>query len=224
MSYRTLVRRIRAGRVVRVWHGVYALTQPEVLQRLAALDLVTGRSIVACMNTAAYLYGCDTEADSRVHILDPGVRMRPSADLMVHQRIGAPLQEDSWSAGNRAGVDGRRSRAHTTSTPCAGRSRRRANSEQCCTSTDLRAAIDEQKGRRGIVKVRELMSMRTAGLSRPWKARRGWCSSMADCRCRNCSSRSSTAAENFGGSISRGRRRWWPPNTRAWSGTPVLRR
>jgi len=157
MSYRTLVRRIRAGRVVRVWHGVYALTQPDVLQRLAALDLMTGRSIVACMNTAAHLYGFDTEADRRVHILDPGVRMRPSAELMVHQRIGAPLKSihgrlataPAWTAVEVARTLGR---------PRALGMLDAALFTQWATSADLREAIDEQKGRRGIVKVRELIA------------------------------------------------------------------
>jgi hypothetical protein len=155
MSYRTLVRHIRAGRMVRVWHGVYALSQPDVLQRLAALDLVTGRAIVACMNTAAYLYGFDTETGSRVHILDPGVRMRPSAELMVHQRIGAPLKK----------IDGRLATAPAWTAVEIARTIRRPRAlaildaalhTQSCTSAELSAAVAEQKGRRGIVKVREL--------------------------------------------------------------------
>lgn len=156
MSYRTLARRIRAGEIVRVWHGVYALSQPDLLQRLAALDLVTGRTIVACMNTTAHLWGFDTEGDRRVHILDPGVRMRPSAELMVHQRIGAPLGR----------IKGRLATAPAWTAVEIARTLRRPRAlaeldaalfRQCCTPAELRAVIDEQKGRRGIVKVRELM-------------------------------------------------------------------
>ena len=77
---------------MRVWHGVYALRAPDISGRLAALDLIAGKPIVACMNTAAALYGFDTEPDDSIHIIDPGVRMRPSPELMVHQRIGAPLK------------------------------------------------------------------------------------------------------------------------------------
>src|SRR4029077_12238945 len=83
---------IKAGRLIRVCHGVYALDEPDIVGKLAAFDLVAGQPIVACMGTAAALYGFDTENTSRVHILDPGVRMRPSRSLMVHQRIGAPLR------------------------------------------------------------------------------------------------------------------------------------
>jgi len=65
-------------------HGVEA--------KLAALDMASGARVVACMQTAAEMYGFDTEPDDRLHIVDPGTRMRPSPELMVHQRVGAPLK------------------------------------------------------------------------------------------------------------------------------------
>lgn len=157
MTYRTLARRVRDGTIVRVWHGVYALQPPGPVDRLAALDLITGRRIVACMHTAAEMYGFDTEPDDRVHILDPGVRMRPSAELMVHQRIGAPLKV----------IDGRLVTAPGWAAIEIARTLRRprilavldaALHAQACAVTDLCAAIDEQKGRRGIVNVRELVA------------------------------------------------------------------
>ncbi len=93
MTYRTLARRVRAGEIVRLWHGVYSWGPPDTTRRLRALDLVSGVPIVGCLGTAAQFYGFDTENTVRTHILDPGVRMRPSPDLMVHQRIGAPLKK-----------------------------------------------------------------------------------------------------------------------------------
>lgn len=156
MSYRTLARRIRDGKVIRVWHGVYGQHLPSTIDRLAALDLVSGESIVACMNTAAELLGFNTEDDSRIHILDPGVRMRPSSELMVHQRIGAPLKR----------VHGRLATAPAWTAVELARTLRRPRAlavldaalfNQCCKPPDLCKAIDEQKGRRGIVKVREVV-------------------------------------------------------------------
>ena len=156
MSYRTLVRRIRDKQVVRVWHGVYAQHPPSTIDRLTALDLVSGTSIVACMHTAAELHGFATENDRRIHILDPGVRMRPSSELMVHQRIGAPLKR----------IHGRLATAPAWTAVELARTLRRPRAlavldavlfRRCCAAADLRAAIDEQKGRRGIVKVRELI-------------------------------------------------------------------
>jgi hypothetical protein len=91
---------VKAGKLIRVCRGVYAYGEPDVLGKLAVQDLLVGQPVVACMGTAAALYGFDTESTSRVHVLDPGIRMRPSNGLMVHQRIGAPLRR----------VDGRRSR------------------------------------------------------------------------------------------------------------------
>jgi hypothetical protein len=117
---------------------------------------MTGKLIVACMATAAQLYGFDTEKDDRIHILDPGVRMRPTSGLMVHQRIGAPLRR----------VQGRLATAPAWTAVEVARTLRRPRvlatldaALHCgaCTAEDLHAAIREQKGRRGIVKVRELM-------------------------------------------------------------------
>jgi hypothetical protein len=32
------------------------------------------------------------ETTSAIHVLDPGIRMRPTVGLMVHQRTGAPIR------------------------------------------------------------------------------------------------------------------------------------
>ena len=166
MAYRTLARRIRAGKIVRVWHGVYSKNPPSTIDRLAGLALVCGRRIVACMNTAAELYGFGTESDDRIHILDPGVRMRPSTELMVHQRIGAPLKR----------IHGRLATAPAWTAAEIARSVRRPRAlavldavlfKRCCTLADLRLAIDEQKGRRGIVNVRELIEYADARSESP---------------------------------------------------------
>jgi hypothetical protein len=157
MSYRTLARRVRDGKVIRVWHGVYAQHLPSTIDRLAALDLVSGKSIVACMHTAAQLHGFSTEHDGRIHILDPAVRMRVSAELMVHQRIGAPLKRiqgrlataPAWTAVELA---------RTLPRPRALAVLDAVLFNQCCKGADLREAIDEQKGRRGIVNVRKLLA------------------------------------------------------------------
>ncbi|WP_080605243.1 type IV toxin-antitoxin system AbiEi family antitoxin domain-containing protein [Mycobacterium canetti] len=147
---------VKTGKLIRVCHGVYALHPPDVLGKLAALDLLAREPIVACLGTAASLYGFDTENTSRVHILDPGVRMRPSAGLMVHQRIGAPLRR----------VEGRLATAPAWTVIEVARMLRRPRALAtldaalhigACTRGELAAAIREHKGRRGIVKVRELI-------------------------------------------------------------------
>jgi len=156
MSPKMVSAHLRAGSIIRVWHGVYASSPPGTVGRLAALDLATGKTLVACMATAAQLYGFDTENDGRIHVLDPAVRMRPNSGLMVHQRIGAPLRRvegrlataPAWTAVEVARAL-RRPRALATldAALCSG----------ACTGVELDAAIREQKGRRGIVKVRNLV-------------------------------------------------------------------
>ncbi|WP_193561285.1 type IV toxin-antitoxin system AbiEi family antitoxin domain-containing protein [Mycolicibacterium hodleri] len=156
MSRKMLASHVRAGTLIRVWHGVYAQSPPDILGRLAGLDMMTGRSVVACSNTAAQLYGFDTEADSRIHVLDPAVRMRTSANLVVHQRVGAPLRRvegrlvtaPAWTAIEVARTL-RRPRALAT-LDCALRS-------GTCSHDDLMTTAREHAGRRGIVNVRALL-------------------------------------------------------------------
>ncbi len=157
MSHKMSRSLVRAGTLVRVWHGVYALHQPDILERLAALDLIMGRSIVACMNTAADLHGFNTEPDDSIHVLDPGIRMRPNPRLMVHQRVGAPLKR----------TRGRLATAPAWTAVELARTLRRprvlavldaALHSGACTRDDLTAVIREQKGRRGIVNVRSLLT------------------------------------------------------------------
>ncbi len=156
MSRKTLATHVRIGRLVRVCHGVYASSPPDVLGRLAALDLMLGIPVVSCLGTAAGLHGFATERDGRLHVLDPGIRMRPSKGVMVHQRTGAQLCR----------VQGRLTTAPAWTAVEVARTLRRPRAlatldaalhVKACTSSELEAVVREQKGRRGIVRVRELL-------------------------------------------------------------------
>lgn len=159
----------RAGAIVRVRRGVYAPRSPEVLDRLAALDLLNANPVVACMSTAAGMYGFDTENDDRIHILDPGIRIRPDSHVMVHQRLGAPLRRVSgrlatapaWTAIEVARTL-RRPRALATLDAAL-----RTNT---CTAAELDAAAAEQRGRRGIVAVRDLLPHTDARAESPMQS------------------------------------------------------
>ncbi|MGX9670376.1 type IV toxin-antitoxin system AbiEi family antitoxin domain-containing protein [Mycobacterium sp. HM-7] len=158
MTDRALARRVRAGKVFRVCHGVYSARPPDTTSRLRALDLLSDVPIVACMGTAAAMYGFDTEQDDRTHILDPGMRIRTSLDLSVHQRIGAPLKR----------IDGRLATAPAWTAVEVARTLKRprvlatldaALRSGTCTRPELQAALDEQRGRRGVVAVREMLPL-----------------------------------------------------------------
>jgi hypothetical protein len=121
MSQKMLRTHLRLGDIVRVCHGVYASSPPGVLGRLAALDLMVGESVVACLGTAAALHGFDTEQDSRIHVLDPGIRMRPTAGFDGPPTDGRVAFTGARSLGNGASVDCCRGGAHAASTTCFGR-------------------------------------------------------------------------------------------------------
>ncbi|WP_458317333.1 type IV toxin-antitoxin system AbiEi family antitoxin domain-containing protein [Mycolicibacterium brisbanense] len=156
MSRRTLAAFVRSGHILRVCRGVYSDRVPGTIERLAALDILTSMPIVACMNTAAALYGFDTEHDERVHILDPGLRIRTADGLMVHQRVGAPLKKvfgrlataPAWTAVELA---------RTLRRPRALAVLDAALHVEACGTAELESAVREQKGRRGIVAVRDLL-------------------------------------------------------------------
>jgi hypothetical protein len=156
MTRQQLRVQVQKGGLVRVWYGVYAAADPDLIGRLAALDLFMGQRVVACMGTAAALHGFDLENTCAVHVLDPGVRMRPTVGLMVHQRTGAPLQR----------VAGRLATAPAWTAVEVARQLRRPRAlaaldaalhSLACTRAELESAVREQKGRRGIVSVRELV-------------------------------------------------------------------
>jgi hypothetical protein len=169
MSQRSLAFHLKTGAIVRIWRGVYALSPPDLMMRLAGLDLVTGERMVACMATAAALYGFDTEGDGSIHVFDPGVRMRPTAGLMIHQRVGAPLRKvrgrlaasPAWTAVEVA---------RTLRRPRALAVLDAALRSGTCTRDEINEAIREQKGRRGIVNVRDLIGFADARAESPMES------------------------------------------------------
>lgn len=156
MTRQQLDVQVSKGNLVRVWHGVYATEVPDLFGRLDALDIFMGQRAVVCMGTAAALHGFDTENAATIHVLDPGVRMRPTTGLMVHQRVGAPLKRVSgrlatapaWTAVEVA---------RTVRRPRALATLDAALHSLSCTAAEIAAAVREQGGRRGIVAVRELL-------------------------------------------------------------------
>jgi len=157
MTRQQLDVQVRKGGLVRVWSGVYAGGEPSTRERLAALDLLIGQEAVACLGTAAALHGFDTENTTVIHVFDPGTRLRPTVGLMVHQRTGAPLRRvagrlattPAWTASEVA-RQLPRPRALATLDAALHSAR--------CTPAELARAVHEQRGRRGIVKVRELLA------------------------------------------------------------------
>jgi len=156
MTRQQLDVQVRKGNLVRVWRGVYSMTEPDLLTRLKALDLLIGRDAVACLHTAASLYGFGVEGSGPVHVHDPGVRLRPTTGLVVHQRRGAPIQlvssrratTPAWTAVELA-REARRPRALAVLDA--------AVHSAWCTPADLAEAAHRQRGRRGIVQVRDLL-------------------------------------------------------------------
>ncbi len=158
MSRKQLDARVRNNELVRVWHGVYGVTEPDMVGRLRALDIFLGTDAVACLGTAAQLYAFDTENTAPIHILDPGVRVRPTVGLMVHQRTGAPLRRIAGRLATRPAWTAIEV-ARQLPRPRALATLDAALHSGWCTPSELEQAIRAQHGRRGIVAVRKLVKL-----------------------------------------------------------------
>lgn len=149
---------IRDGHLHRPWHGVYTLPNPTVEIQLRALDLVADAHVPVCMGTAAASYGFDTERDGVLHVINPVPgQLRPRPNLVVHQRLGAPLRY----------VDGRLTTAPDWTAIEIARTLRPSRAigtldaalrSGHCSPGGLRHATRMQAGRRGIVHVRDLLT------------------------------------------------------------------
>jgi REase_MTES_1575 len=159
MSRRGMQRRLRSAELVKIFPGIYCIGAPDVFTRLRGLDLRCGEQVAVCLNTAAAIYGFDTEDVTDLHVLNPqGHLLRDYAGLKVHRRHGVPLTSyggrpvtmPAWTAIEVA-RSLRRPRALAT-LDAALRS-------QTCDRLGLLAAATAQVGRRGIVAVRELIPL-----------------------------------------------------------------
>ncbi|MEW5810782.1 MAG: type IV toxin-antitoxin system AbiEi family antitoxin domain-containing protein [Actinomycetota bacterium] len=160
---------VKSGELARVRHGMYGRAVPDRAGRLAALDRHLGQPAVVCLGTAAALFGFDTEGTTTMHVLDPGIRLRPTLGLMVHQRLGAPLKRvegrlataPAWTAVETARMLPR---------PRALATLDAALHSGWCTPATIEQAIAEQKGRRGIVAVRALAPLADARAESPMES------------------------------------------------------
>ncbi|CAJ1585321.1 DUF559 domain-containing protein [[Mycobacterium] wendilense] len=150
---------VAAGTFAPVWTGVYSRAEPDTLLRLRGLDLRAGEPVPICLGTAAAAYGFDVENTVDLHVLTPeGHQLRASDGLVVHRREGAPLTT----------IDGRVATEPAWTAVEVARGLRRARGlatldaalrTGACDERALRNAVDRQAGRRGIVRVRELLPL-----------------------------------------------------------------
>lgn len=159
MTRRAFDQAVNTGVLERMWQGIYCLGEPDDVLRLRGLDLSCGTEVAACLNTAAALYGFDTEQPADLHVLSPpGSRLRSTDGLVVHRRDGAPLTvvadrpatAPAWTAVEVARSLRRpRALAHLDAALRTG----------TCSRAELWRAAVEQAGRRGIVAVRDLIPL-----------------------------------------------------------------
>lgn len=159
LTRRGLEAALNYGVLQKVWYGIYGRGEMTTALRLRGLDLAAGTKVAVCLNTAAEVYGFDTERDPALHVLNPaGRQLRPTRGLVVHRREGAPLTmvagrpvtTPAWTAIEV--VRGlRRPRALAT-LDAALRS-------GTCSRDDLTRVLRQQSGRRGVVATRELLAV-----------------------------------------------------------------
>ncbi|MDA2894641.1 type IV toxin-antitoxin system AbiEi family antitoxin domain-containing protein [Mycolicibacterium sp. BiH015] len=158
---------VETGVLERLWHGIYCRGEPDDEIRLRGLDLSADRRVAVCLGTAAAMYGFDTEQAPDLHVLNPpGCALRDADGLVVHRRDGAPLVT----------IDGRRATSPAWTAIEVARSLRRPRAlatldaalrSGACTRPDMCRAAIEQKGRRGIVAVRNLLPLADARAESP---------------------------------------------------------
>lgn len=159
LTRRGLESALNYGVLQKIWYGVYGRGELTTALRLRGLDLVAGTKVAVCLNTAAEVYGFDTERDPPLHVLNPaGSQLRPTRGLVAHRREGAPLTmvagrpvtAPAWTAIEVA-RSLRRPRALAT-LDAALRS-------GTCSREELRRSVERQSGRRGVVHARELLPL-----------------------------------------------------------------
>lgn len=163
LTRRGLESDVKSGALQRIWHGIYGHGALTIALRLRGLDLATGTTVAACLATAAAMYGFDTEQQTDLHVLNPvGRRLHSTAGLFVHRRDGAPM------ALMTGGVTGRPATAPAWTAIEVARGLRRPRAlatldaalrSGTCSGDELHRVIERQSGRRGIVTVRELLSL-----------------------------------------------------------------
>lgn len=158
LTRRGFEKAVNTGVLERLWQGIYCLGEPTDELRLRGLDLICGCPVAVCLATAAAMFGFDTEQPPALHVLDPHCGLRDADGLIVHRRDGAPLVR----------VNDRRATSPAWTAIEVARSLRRPRAlatvdaalrSGTCTRADLWRAAIEQKGRRGIVAVRDLLAL-----------------------------------------------------------------
>lgn len=161
---------VNSGALERMWHGIYCMGDPTQELRLRGLDLACGKPVAVCLGTAAAVFGFDTEQPRDLHVLDPpGCALRNADGLQVHRRDGAPLVvADSrrvtappWTAIEVA---------RSLSRPRALATLDAALRSATCSLPELWRAAAQQKGRRGIVAVRDLLPLADARAESPMES------------------------------------------------------
>jgi hypothetical protein len=162
--------RIARGDLLKVWPGIYGREVPDTLSRLRGLDLRAGEPVAICLATAAAAYGFDTEGVADLHVVNPARhQLRNSDGLVVHRREGAPFTV----------IDGRPATAPEWTAVEVARALRSprmlatldaALRSGTCDRRGLVGAATHQAGRRGIVRVRELISIAVSDAESPMES------------------------------------------------------
>ncbi len=145
--------------VERIWHGVYSLGPADDDRKLRGLDISCGEQVAVCLGTAARAYGFDTENRGELHVLNPsGHQLRPAPGLVIHRRDGAPLSTVSGRCATTAAWTAIEV-ARTMARPRALATLDAALRSRHCDPIALSRAVVAQSGRRGIVKIRQLLPL-----------------------------------------------------------------
>lgn len=171
--------RVRGKRWLRVHGPTYRLAdaEPGARMRVSAAGLAIGRSVPACLHTAAELHGFGILDDPVTHVaVDPDLPCRRRRGLWPHQLVLAPQDVVRLRCGvlatraDRTAVDLAR-----TVPPMDGLAvLDAALAAGACSPESLAGEIERHVGLRGVRQARTLLTLAEYGPDSPQESRMRW--------------------------------------------------
>jgi len=156
--------RMAAGRLHPLWRGVYAIGRPQVTKQglWMAAALCCGPGACVSHGSAAALWGIGTERSEAIEVSIPGDAFRRRPGIVAHRRMLGPHEVTS-----RDGIPVTAPTRTLVDIACRVNQRqlekatKEADARGLCDPEELRAALDDMRGQRGVGVMRRVLDRHT---------------------------------------------------------------